>query len=269
MIDELRKRTTVSAILLIGLFTFIFLGAEYLYVNMIALTAEARKAVNAQNYALGVSVTGFLLYPALSRLVKRQYQGIITLALALAAIVCIFVMQQHLSYAAILISGMVLFFVLGFFGSAVHSIAARIVRASAALARIVGIAYALGILLQFLNNNLVNVETAEAGFLSAFLAMLCVLMLWTQQRYLKHVKETEPESSGQNDEAAMSRKKLSAGLLLALLVALMACVFSTLDNAVTLLTRRDTRTSGNGQGSSWLLAGLWQGFCLIYGKESL
>ena len=85
-------------------------------------------------------------------------------------------MQQHLSYAAILISGMVLFFVLGFFGSAVHSIAARIVRASAALARIVGIAYALGILLQFLNNNLVNVETAEAGFLSAFLAMLCVLM---------------------------------------------------------------------------------------------
>ena len=115
MIDELRKRTTVSAILLIGLFTFIFLGAEYLYVNMIALTAEARKAVNAQNYALGVSVAGFLLYPALSRLVKRQYQGIITLALALAAIVCIFVMQQHLSYAAILISGMVLFFVLGFF----------------------------------------------------------------------------------------------------------------------------------------------------------
>ena len=79
------------------------------------------------------------------RQVKRQYQGIITLALALAAIVCIFVMQQHLSYAAILISGMVLFFVLGFFGSAVHSIAARIVRASAALARIVGIAYALGI----------------------------------------------------------------------------------------------------------------------------
>ena len=100
MIDELRKRTTVSAILLIGLFTFIFLGAEYLYVNMIALTAEARKAVNAQNYALGVSVAGFLLYPALSRLVKRQYQGIITLALALAAIVCIFVMQQHLSYPA-------------------------------------------------------------------------------------------------------------------------------------------------------------------------
>ena len=86
MIDELRKRTTVSAILLIGLFTFIFLGAEYLYVNMIALTAEARKAVNAQNYALGVSVAGFLLYPALSRLVKRQYQGIITLALALACL---------------------------------------------------------------------------------------------------------------------------------------------------------------------------------------
>ena len=260
MIDELRKRTTVSAILLIGLFTFIFLGAEYLYVNMIALTAEARKAVNAQNYALGVSVAGFLLYPALSRLVKRQYQGIITLALALAAIVCIFVMQQHLSYAAILISGMVLFFVLGFFGSAVHSIAARIVRASAALARIVGIAYALGILLQFLNNNLVNVETAEAGFLSAFLAMLCVLMLWTQQRYLKHVKETEPESSGQNEEAAMSRKKLSAGLLLALLVALMACVFSTLDNAVTL-----PHASGHADVGQWpriLLAvsGLMAGF---------
>lgn len=75
MIDELRKRTTVSAILLIGLFTFIFLGAEYLYVNMIALTAEARKAVNAQNYALGVSVAGFFTVSGAEPPCKKTVSG--------------------------------------------------------------------------------------------------------------------------------------------------------------------------------------------------
>ena len=44
---------SIYAILLLGIFTFLFLGAEYLYVNMISLTAGDEKPVIAQNYALG------------------------------------------------------------------------------------------------------------------------------------------------------------------------------------------------------------------------
>ena len=39
---------SIYAILLLGIFTFLFLGAEYLYVNMISLTAGEEKTVIAQ-----------------------------------------------------------------------------------------------------------------------------------------------------------------------------------------------------------------------------
>ena len=267
MIQELKKQTTLSAIALIGLFTFIFLGGEYLYVNMLAMTTQAHSAVMAQNYALGVSTAGFLLYPLLNRRIKQQNQSILNLAWVLAAIVCIFVMQQHLSYTAVLISGMTLFFILGIFGSSVHFMAAQIVKASPALAKTAGMAYALGILLQFLNNNIVNIEIAEAAVLSVFLALLYLLMRRTQQKFLDRAFNPEQESDAQDEDGAMPRKRLTAGLLLALLIALMACVFSTLDNAVTL--RHVAGTADIGQFPRILLAvsGLAAGFAFDIKKR--
>ena len=41
---------SIYAILLLSVFTFLFLGAEYLYVNMISLTAGEEKTVITQNY---------------------------------------------------------------------------------------------------------------------------------------------------------------------------------------------------------------------------
>ena len=62
------------AILLLGIFTFLFLGAEYLYVNMISLTAGEEKTVIAQNYALGISALCFLLYPLFHLFLNRRVQ---------------------------------------------------------------------------------------------------------------------------------------------------------------------------------------------------
>ena len=67
MKGELRKPASVNAILLIGIFTFVFLGAEYLFVNMISLSVTEGRTVIAQNYALGASAVGFFLYPAMER----------------------------------------------------------------------------------------------------------------------------------------------------------------------------------------------------------
>ena len=53
-----------------GLFTFLFLGAEYLYVDVLSRMVSEDKTVLAQNYALGVSAAGFLLYPLLTDFVK-------------------------------------------------------------------------------------------------------------------------------------------------------------------------------------------------------
>ena len=247
MKGELRKPASVNAILLIGIFTFVFLGAEYLFVNMISLSVTEGRTVIAQNYALGASAVGFFLYPAMERWGGRRYKSALTFILALGAIICTFIVQQHISYAATMTAGMVLFLLLGVFGSAVHYLAAVTIDGDNALARLAGIAYALGILLQYANNNLVNLEVAEAAFLSVFLAALSLLT------------ETAGASSEPAEDISLTRKKRTAGIMLALLVVLMACVFSTLDNAVTL---RHASGTDIGQWPRLLLAfsGLAAGF---------
>ena len=261
MKGELRKPASVNAILLIGIFTFVFLGAEYLFVNMISLSVTEGRTVIAQNYALGASAVGFFLYPAMERWGGRRYKSALTFILALGAIICTFIVQQHISYAATMTAGMVLFLLLGVFGSAVHYLAAVTIDGDNALARLAGIAYALGILLQYANNNLVNLEVAEAAFLSVFLAALSLLVIRTRQAAQSRIEMTETAgaSSEPAEDISLTRKKRMAGIMLALLVVLMACVFSTLDNAVTL---RHASGTDIGQWPRLLLAfsGLAAGF---------
>ena len=67
--DAFNKENRVSrikAVILMSLFTFTFLEAEFLFVDMISCTVSGDKSVNAQNYALGASVVGFALYPLYS-----------------------------------------------------------------------------------------------------------------------------------------------------------------------------------------------------------
>ena len=213
MKGELRKPASVNAILLIGIFTFVFLGAEYLFVNMISLSVTEGKTVIAQNYALGASAAGFFLYPAMERWVGRRYKSALTFILALGAIICIFIVQQHISYAATMTAGMILFLLLGVFGSAVHYLAAVTIDGDKVLARLAGIAYALGILLQYANNNLVNLEVAEAAFLSVFLAALSLLVIRTRQANRSRIEASEAAavSSEPAEDISLTRKKMDGG----------------------------------------------------------
>ena len=72
---DLEKAAGISnydAVVLMGLFTFLFLGAEYLYVDVLSRIVSEDKTVLAQNYALGVSAAGFLLYPLFNRFCKHR-----------------------------------------------------------------------------------------------------------------------------------------------------------------------------------------------------
>lgn len=57
----------IKAVVLMSLFTFTFLGAEFLFVDMISRTVPGDRSVAAQNYALGISVIGFVLNPLICR----------------------------------------------------------------------------------------------------------------------------------------------------------------------------------------------------------
>lgn len=115
---EIGKQSSINAILMMGIFTFLFLGVEYYFVKLIALMVDGNSTVSAQNYALGISALGFLLYPLFHRCLKKPIRQICTLLLAMAAVFCIFLMERRFSYALVLFPGMAAFLILGLFGSA-------------------------------------------------------------------------------------------------------------------------------------------------------
>ncbi len=229
------KPKSMYAMLLLGMFTFLFLDSEFLYVNRIALTVGEEKTVMVQNYALGVSAVGIFLYPLLQRVLKGRAQAVGITVIALAAAACNLLVQRSGADWFTLGAGMVLFLLLGLLGGAVHYLFFRLTEERDYLARMVGISYAGGILLQFLSNNFVKSEAAEAVILSlSSLAALALLLKGEQLCDRDAAEGVEHPLPPQKESGKGNRKAIVAGGLLALLVLLMACIFSTLDNAVTM-----------------------------------
>lgn len=90
-----RRKTQAMAshsaiFLLLSIFTFVFLGSEYLYVNMVSRIVEESQTVIAQNYALGVNALGFLIYPLINRSVRERNKTILIFSLSFLSIICIF-----------------------------------------------------------------------------------------------------------------------------------------------------------------------------------
>lgn len=197
-----------------GFFTFLFLRAVYLYDNMISLMLSEKETVLAQNYALGVSTLGFLLYPVLRRFAEKQWRVGLTLFTAIASVLCLFIICRHVSYM-------------------------------------------LGILLQFANNNIVSMETVEAVVLSIFLLVLVFLLIKAEQGRIDDSKNGNPQN----------KKRITTGFLLILLIILMTCIFSTLDNAVTLEHAAGKMDIGQWPRILLALSGLAAGFIFDIGNR--
>lgn len=71
MNTKVNFKNNIYIIMQMGLFTFLFLGTEYLYVDVLSqIFTNDKTVVLAQNYALGASTIGFLLYPLFYRLLS-------------------------------------------------------------------------------------------------------------------------------------------------------------------------------------------------------
>ncbi len=71
--------------------------------------------------------------------------------------------------------------------------------------------------------------------LSIFAFVLLALLLKVEGLCHKETEElAETSSLAKEDDGKANRKKIASGVFLSLLVILMACIFSTLDNAVTI-----------------------------------
>ena len=254
--DSNKRNSYIYAVTLMGLFTFLFLGVEYFFVNVLSHIVSEDQTVLAQNYALGVSAAGFVLYALFEHFCKDRLKEVCFIFIALLSVLCMAFIYMGTTYTAVFFAGLVLFLLLGLTGSAAFYTSMCRMKTEQYLARTVGISYALGILLQFVNNNLIRSELAEMIVLSVFLLILIALLLkWD------YCKEDKVQTNlSLSDEEGNDVNGKIVGILLILLVLLMTCIFSTLDNAVTLVHSSGEMDIGQWPRILLAFSGLVAGF---------
>ena len=255
-IDSNKRDSYIYAVTLMGLFTFLFLGVEYFFVNVLSHIVSEDQTVLAQNYALGVSAAGFVLYALFEHFCKDRLKEVCFIFIALLSVLCMAFIYMGTTYTALFFAGLVLFLLLGLTGSAAFYTSMCRMKTEQYLARTVGISYALGILLQFVNNNLIRSELAEMIVLFVFLLILIALLLkWD------YCKEDKVQTNlSLSDEEGNDVNGKIVGILLILLVLLMTCIFSTLDNAVTLVHSSGEMDIGQWPRILLAFSGLVAGF---------
>ena len=264
MKNELEQKNNLVAIGALAIFYFVFLGGEYLFDNMIAHYLSSAKVVVAQSGILGISGIGFLCYFQIQRFISSKNRGGALMGAVALGIVCIFMVQQHVSFAGTLSAGLILFLLLGILGGGVHLMAAELWVESRKLARYVGTAYGAGILMQFINNNLVRQELVEAVILSVLLTVLA----WMLSRKKESVDEEQCDANRLHAEERKNPKNpQKAAMLLVILVALMTCIFATLDNAVTMAHAEGTMDIGQWPRLLLACSGLAAGWIFDLGKR--
>lgn len=289
MKQELTKLASLRAISMLAVFTFLFLSTEYFYVNQIAQNASSARTVNVQNYALGISAVGFCLYPLLFRFFRDRLHSAVFFTLTMLAIVCFVILGSPVPPGLLTAVGMLLFLVLGILGSAVHYHFLCEISDKKYFARMVGISYGFAILLQFLNNSLISSALAEQLLLCAALLFIVFFLFRFQHReasrssQMSDTANSSPQvsdvtnpcphmsnasacaASGSTDSqhklpAPSASGALPQLVLLIFLVIFMTCIFSTLDNTVTLGHADGTMDIGQWPRILLACSGLAAGF---------
>lgn len=228
------NKNWLEMIILISLFNFLFLGSEYLFDNMIAKVANPSKVVIAQSYVLGASVVGFVLYPIIKKILdnKTGIKNTKNIAVSLAIVLgcfCVWKFSHSDSYNVILMCGCLLFIILGAFGSTVFYFTAINYGNSKYLGKTIGFAYGFGLLIQFVSNNLIKSNNLES---------VSIVVLWVAAIIIVQKISGKSNSDDRCDNAVKEKGGLKNNyamvILLIAIVVLMANVFTTLDNVVTL-----------------------------------
>lgn len=230
-------------IISLALFYFVFLCSEYMFDNRMAVFTDSNGVVMAQSFILGSSVPGFLSYYFIDRICDKKSfnKKIIPCISGGLSLICMIGIYLTGSYAGELFFGIILFIVLGYFGSLVHTQAALAVKhldeGLNGITQLAGISYGIGILLQLVHNNLIADGMCQVIFLVAAMIImtvfcagsLCEACGYTCSDVVSSVENTDTESA----VSGYAPKKL--GIILILIVFVMTFVFATLDNAVTLV----------------------------------
>lgn len=111
--DSNKRNSYIYAVTLMGLFTFLFLGVEYFFVNVLSHIVSEDQTVLAQNYALGVSAAGFVLYVLFDHFCKDRLKEVCFIFIALLSVLCMAFIYMRTTYTAVFLLDLFCFYFLG------------------------------------------------------------------------------------------------------------------------------------------------------------
>lgn len=202
-------------IIILALFNYIFLGTEYLFDNIVG-DIKPQSVVTAQSYILGASVLGFLFFAIIKKYINKKLKYGLFSAFIVVETLLFALMEYSKSYGFVVITGCVMFALFGVMGSAVYYIASVYLKSNRNVASTIGLAYGLGIMFQFGDNNIV------ASKIARLIIFAIVLVVWIAIILNLYLEEN----------AEYKNSRITA-IVLIITIMLMACIFSTLDNIVT------------------------------------
>ena len=232
-------------IIILALFNYIFLGTEYLFDNIVG-DIKPQSVVTAQSYILGASVLGFLFFAIIKKYINKKLKYGLLSAFVVVETLLFALMEYSESYGFVVITGCVMFALFGVMGSAVYYIASVYLKINRNVASTIGLAYGLGIMFQFGDNNIVASKIARliifAIVLVVWIAIILNLYLeenaesqYEKSRKVKYEKTESKNIECKNTALKNAEYKNSriTAIVLIITIMLMACIFSTLDNIVT------------------------------------
>ncbi|MBD9056380.1 MAG: hypothetical protein EGR36_10425 [Eubacterium ventriosum] len=232
-------------IIILALFNYIFLGTEYLFDNIVG-DIKPQSVVTAQSYILGASVLGFLFFAIIKKYINKKLKYGLLSAFIVVETLLFALMEYSESYGFVVITGCVMFALFGVMGSAVYYIASVYLKRNRNVASTIGLAYGLGIMFQFGDNNMVASKIARliifAIVLVVWIAIILNLYLEENEEFqneksrkVKYEKTASKNIECKNTASTNAEYKNShiTAIVLIITIMLMACIFSTLDNIVT------------------------------------
>lgn len=229
---EPKPKAHLFTFAVMALFVFVFLGSEYHFDIAYGELAGPDSVVGAQASILAASAIGLVGYSLVNRTPAARHRSILAGVLGTVSALLLVATQLTQNANALLSLGCLLFLILGMLGNATYFSVAQTHYASNSLSRLVGTSYAAGLLAQFLLHSLAPNSVIEAAIIGASIIALGFVL--AARRNVLHVVPVRSALPEKDQRTANERDALKEAILLLACVSLIACVFSTLDNVVTL-----------------------------------
>lgn len=252
----------IRSVISLALFSFVFLGMEFFFDSRAAEFVDARSVLLYQSVILLASVVGLFIYALIERYVGSKIKQIIIITLNIvevAALAAIILCSGKL----ILLYGIIFFIVCGVMGGRVYHDVSRDYTDRKHLTVIVGISYALGLLLQYINYNLIDSVILRMVMFSLAIVALAVILFLARDEYAEADtymvdERNKTDCKEKCDETTPDSGSVAVALVM--VVLLMTFIFSALDNVVTVVHAEGGADVGQWPRLFLALSGVAAGF---------